>query len=316
MELGAALREHAYGLGFDLVGVAPTGPLPGAQQLDRWLASNAHGEMEYLARTARLREDPSRVLPGCRSVVMVAMSYHHPSPCSTTFMADGKLWVSRYAWGRDYHKILKKRLVRLGQWISSMRSGVQWRAFVDTGPVLERELAARAGLGWLGKNTCLLNRAYGSELFLGALLVTIELPPDRPVRSHCGRCTACLDACPTGALVAPGVLDARRCIAYLTVEHRSAIQRRYHRSIEGMIAGCDICQEVCPWNRRAPAGHPEFKPAPHRYAPQLETMEALDDDAYRAWRRGSGVKRVTFEMMQRNLRIARSNLKGYRLRSD
>ena len=307
MDLAVELRERAHRL-FHLVGVAPAGPLEGARHLQRWIADGAHGDMGYMARTAQLRGDPRLVLPGCRSVLVVAMSYHHPGPPSTEVMGGGTVWVSRYAAGRDYHKVLKKRLLQLGRWLESQRPGTPWRAFVDTGPVLERELAVLAGLGWMGKNSCLINRNLGSDLFLGVLLLGIDLPPDRPSREHCGRCTACLDACPTGALVAPGVLDARRCIAYLTIEHRAPIPSSFHRPISAMVTGCDICQEVCPWNRKAPAGHPDFAPVEHRDRPLLHAMEALDEPAYREWTRGSAVKRVSFEMMQRNLRIARSNL--------
>jgi len=188
-------------------------------------------------------------------VVAVAMSYRCDQPDSTTADADeGRVWVSRYAWGRDYHRILKKKLIRLGRWLADQRPGVQWRACVDTAPILEREWATRAGLGWIGKNTLLLNRELGSELFLGILLTDQKLQADRPRSDHCGTCAACLDACPTAAFPEPGVLDARRCVGYLTVEHRSAIPTELGSGVGTMIAGCDICQEVCPWVRRAPTG--------------------------------------------------------------
>ena len=178
---------------------------------------------------------------------------------------------------------------------------------------LEREWAARAGLGWIGKNTCLLNRRLGSELFLGILLTDVELVPDAPAPEHCGRCTACLEACPTEAFPEPGVLDARRCIGYLTVEHRGEVEPALQPAMADMVAGCDICQEVCPWTRRAPADlHSELQPAPHRFRPLLEDLEQLDEEAYRAWRRGSPLNRIPFAAFRRNLRIARSNLGGTR----
>ena len=266
--------------------------------------------MAYMARTAALRADPREVLPGCRSVVVVAMSYRTDLPPSREALASrpDAVWISRYAWGRDYHRVLKKRLVRLGRWLEAERPGVSWRAFVDTGPVLEREWAERAGLGWIGKNGCLINRRFGSELFLGVLLTSAGLEPTPPATNHCGGCTACLDACPAGAFVEAGLVDARRCIAALTVEHRGPVPRDAWPAIGRMVAGCDICQEVCPWNLRAPVDrHPEFAPAPHRYLPELAALEALDEAGWRAWRQGSPLGRIPFAELRRNLAIARWN---------
>lgn len=307
-DLTSRLKQCAGDEGLDLVGVASAATAPGASRLDAWLDAGMHGEMRYMARTAAIRRDPRRLLPGCRSVVAVAMSYHTSRPHSTAGGEPGTVWVSRYAWGRDYHRLLKKRLLRVGRWLGAEVPGCAWRACVDTAPVLEREWAAHAGLGWVGKNTCLLNRALGSELFLGVLLTDAELTPDSPTPEHCGRCTACLDACPTGAFPEPGVLDARLCIAYLTVEHRGEIAPALRPKMGDMVAGCDICQEVCPWTRRAPANlHPELEPAPHRYRPRLEDLERLDDAGYREWRRGSPLNRIPFAAFGRNLAIARKN---------
>jgi epoxyqueuosine reductase len=238
------------------------------------------------------------------------MSYRCDRPDSTSFEPDdGRVWVSRYAWGRDYHRILKKKLVRLGQWLASRRAAARWRACVDTAPILEREWAARAGLGWIGKNTLLLNREIGSELFLGILLTNQELVPDEPRPDHCGTCTECLDACPTAAFPKPRVLDARRCVGYLTVEHRSDIPVELQRDMGAMIAGCDICQEVCPWTRRSPAGmHPEFEPAEGRFRPALDHLSSFTEDDYRAWRRGSALNRIGYSQFRRNLEVARKNL--------
>ena len=238
------------------------------------------------------------------------MSYRCSQPDSTTFGAgDGRVWVSRYAWGRDYHRILKKKLVRLGRWLAEQRPGARWRACVDTAPILEREWAARAGLGWIGKNTLLLDRNFGSELFLGILLTDQRLIPDGPSPEHCGSCTACLDACPTAAFVEPKVLDARRCIGYLTVEHRSSVADDLRHSVGTMIAGCDICQEVCPWTRRAPADlHPEFAPDARRFRPLLTDLERLDEEGYAAWRKGSALSRIAFAQFRRNLEVIRENV--------
>ncbi len=309
MDLTTGLKRRAIAEGFDAVGIAHAGPATGADRLRRWLDAGMAGEMLYMARTAHLRADPRRLLPGCRSIVVVAMSYHSSLPPSSAPAPQGTVWISRYAWGRDYHRLIKKRLVRLGRWLAEAVPGCTWRAAVDTAPVLEREWAARAGLGWIGRNTCLIDRTLGSELFLGVILTDVELIPDTPVPEHCGSCTACLDACPTGALSGPGVLDARRCIAYLTVEHRGRIPDALQTKMDVMAAGCDICQEVCPWNRKAPADlHEEFAPAPGRYRPQLAELERLTPEQYRQWRRGSPLTRIPFEAFTRNLAIVRRNM--------
>ncbi len=313
MELAAALKDRAVGLGFDLVGIARAGPAEGADALHRWLGDGRHAGMEWMAATAEARGDPRRLLPGCRSVVAVAISYRTSPAGSSSFerAPDDRVWISRYAWGRDYHRLLKKRLVRLGRWLAAARPGTGWRACVDTAPVLEREWAARAGLGWIGKSTMLLNRRLGSELFLGLLLTDLELPPDPPTTAHCGRCTACLDACPTQAFPSPGVLDARRCLAYLTVEHRGELPEELAGALGRTVAGCDVCNEVCPWTRRAPADlHAELQPAPHRFRPRLGELERLDEEGWRTWRQGSALNRIPFRQLRRTLRAVRSNLRS------
>jgi epoxyqueuosine reductase len=309
-QLTLDLRERAIEEGFDLVGIAAAGPAETYANLRSWIAAGMHGDMRYMSRDSSLREDPRRLLAGCRSVVSVAMSYHTDQPLSQApFPADDpRAWVSRYAWGRDYHKLMKKALVRVGRWLEQRRPGTVWRACVDTAPILEREWAARSGLGWIGKNTALLNRDLGSELFLGLLLTDAELCSDGPTTDHCGRCTACLDACPTNALVEPRRLDARLCVAYLTVEHRRAIRDPLRAGIGTMVAGCDICQEVCPWTARAPADlHVEFKPDPARFRPRLKDLEALDEEGYRQWRTGSPLNRIPYWQFRRTLEIVRHN---------
>ena len=312
--LTADLKSRAINEGFDLVGVAEATRARSARELERWLDVGMHGEMGYMARTRDLRSDPRLLLPGCSSVVAVAISYRCDQPDSTTLEADeGRVWVSRYAWGRDYHRILKKKLVRLGHWLAQQRPHSRWRACVDTAPILEREWAARAGLGWIGKNTLLLNRELGSELFLGILLTDQKLAPDRLLPEHCGTCTACLDACPTAAFPEPKVLDARRCVGYLTVEHRSRIPTEFRSGVGTMIAGCDICQEACPWTRRAPADlHPEFSPETRRLRPRLEDLEDLDEKGYVEWRRGSALNRIRYQQFRRNLEVVRDNLEHMR----
>ena len=306
----AWIRRAALDEGFDVVGIAACGAAATADRLTDWLAAGRHGDMGYLADTADQRGDPQQLLDGCRSLVMVAISYRGSQPDSDAAGGDGRVWISRYAWGRDYHRTVKKRLIRLGRALEQRETGCRWRAVCDTAPLLEREWAARAGLGWIGKNTMLLNRRYGSELFLGALLTDLELDADRPTTAHCGSCTACLDACPTSAFVEPAVLDARRCIGYLTVEHRGEIPDDLAPAMGDMVAGCDRCNEICPWTRRAPADlHPEFAPAPHRYRPRLDLLEALDEAGWRDWRTGSALNRIPFRQLRRSLVVARQNMR-------
>ena len=310
MDQAAELKTWALDEGFDLVGIAAAGTSTSAPSLRDWLAAGMHGGMAYMADTATQRSDPRQLLEGCRSVVMVAMSYHSSAPASEDPAGgDNRVWISRYSWGRDYHRIFKKRLVHLGRRLEEARPGCGWRAIVDTAPMLEREWAARAGLGWIGKNTMLLNRRLGSELFLGALLTDLELRTDTTVTGHCGRCTACLDACPTTAFPAPYILDARRCIGYLTVEHREEIPAELGPAMGDMVAGCDRCNEVCPWTRKAPADlHPEFAPADHRFRPRLADLEALDEDGWKLWRQGSALGRIPFTQLRRSLAVARANM--------
>lgn len=308
MSLASDLKAQALNEGFDLVGIAAAGEVRGVDALRRWLTAGMHGEMAYMETTADVRSDVRRLLPGCRSVIAVALSYHTSLPESRSSTDSGAVWISRYAWGRDYHRILKKKLIRIGRRLAEHHPGAGWRACVDTAPALEREWAARAGLGWIGKNTMLINRRLGSELFLGLLLTDIELEPDATAPEHCGRCTICLDACPTDAFPEPRLLDARRCIAYVTVEHRGPIAENLEVPLGNMAAGCDICNEVCPFTRKAPADlHQEFQPAPHRFQPTLADLETLDDSGWRAWRQGSPLNRIPHEALKRTLSVIRKN---------
>jgi epoxyqueuosine reductase len=303
------LKARALAEDFDLVGVAAAGPSHTVSHLASWLDAERHAGMAYMVETAPQRSHPRHLLDGCRSVVMVALSYRSSLPESSEAPDDERVWISRYAWGRDYHRLIKKRLVRVGRWLAEQRPDCAWRAVVDTAPLLEREWASRAGLGWIGKSTMLINRRLGSELFLGALLTDVELQPDPAGTDHCGTCTACLDACPTNAFAEPRILDARRCVGYLTVEHRDEIPADLAPLMHDMVAGCDRCNEVCPWTRKAPTDlHPEFSPAEHRHRPKLEDLEALDEEGWRLWRQGSPLGRIPFEQLQRSLAAVRTNL--------
>jgi epoxyqueuosine reductase len=304
------LLGYARGvLGFDLAGVAPAVPLAGAARLREWLAAGRHGEMLYMADTGEIRGDPSRLLPGARSVLCVAMSYHDPPEPAER--SDDGVVVARYARRRDYHRVLKRRLVSLGRFLAALVPGARWRAAVDSAPVLERELAWRAGLGWIGRNTCLINRGLGSELLLGELLTDVELEPGAPVADHCGSCRACLDACPTGAFTSPGALDARRCIAYLTIEHRSALPPGLARALGSHLFGCDICQAVCPWNRHAaPSCNPALAARPDLARLSAPSLGALDEPGWLALVAGTPLRRLDHGRFQRNLEAVRENVAG------
>lgn len=301
------LKAQALGLGFDLVGIATLGPAESFAAFAHWLAQEFHGEMDYLRRGAELRADTRRPEPGMHSAVVVALDYGGKQP-------DGP--VARYARGADYHRVMWDRLDELLRWARSERGdGLRGRAYVDTGPILERDLARKAGLGWFGKNTMLINPQHGSFFFLGALFLDVELEPDAPFADeHCGSCTRCLDACPTQAFVAPGVMDARRCISYLTIESRSEIPTEYHAAIGEHIYGCDVCQDVCPWNVKfaraaGDAALAATAPVAGTGAAELAAaLLAMDEPSYREAFRHSAMKRAKLSGLQRNAAIVRDNL--------
>jgi epoxyqueuosine reductase len=297
--LAVRLKETGRRLGFDLVAVGPAGPPDHVAAFEGWLDAGRAGTMAYLERGRDKRIDPGRVLPGARSVVACALGYFQGPE------TRGPSGVARYAWGEDYHAVMELRLRTLADTIVELAPGTAARAYVDTGPLLERDLGARAGLGWVGKNTMLLHPDLGSFFFIGTVLTTAELEADASLPDRCGSCTRCLDACPTGAFVDPYVLDARRCIAYLTIEHRGSIPADLRPGIGAWTFGCDVCQDVCPWNRRAPVtGETAFAPRRH---PPLAELLALDEAAYLEGFRGSPVKRARREGLARNAAIALGN---------
>jgi epoxyqueuosine reductase len=316
MDRRLVLREQIMGaataLGFDLIGITSAAPLAHAGRLHAWVAQGFAGEMGYMSRDVERRVDPSRVLPDVRSIIVLGMNYY-TSP-AVPAASPGSGWIARYAWGQDYHTALGDKLKALVAFIREIEGAdVQARWYVDTGPILERELAWRAGLGWPGKNTNLINRRLGSWLFLGAILLDRELVYDAPATAHCGSCTRCLVACPTGALVAPGVLDARRCISYLTIELRGPIPRELRPLLGTHIFGCDICQAVCPWNRQAPESRePAFLPRAGFAAPELIPLLRLSDDEFRARFRGSPITRAKRRGLLRNVAVALGNLRDLR----
>lgn len=277
------LKFEANSLGFDLVGIAPATEADGLHRLRDWLARGFAGEMTYLHRLGGACSDPSSILPGVRSVVMVAMNYKPANESEEPGRSPHTARVARYARGADYHDVLRQRLTRLLDWLQSVVPDARGRAVVDTAPLLERDFARRAGLGWFGKNTMLIHRKLGSYFFLGALLLDLELPADSAHQtSHCGTCTACLDACPTAAFVEPGVLDARRCLSYLTIELRREVPADMRPAMTDWLFGCDICQEVCPWNRKSPAGtEPTLQARDDLENIDLFELFAMTEEAFR-----------------------------------
>ncbi len=317
--LGDALVGEAHRLGFSLVGIAGPSPSDHIDFYRGWVASGYHGEMAYLGRDSAVerRADLKSTLAGVRSVVVVAHEYAQPDGVSGD---PARAVIARYARGDDYHDVVKKKLVALGTWVEDHAEGaVAARAYVDTGPILERELAQRAGLGWFGKNTMLINPRRGSYFFIGVLLLDVDLPSNEPfVEDRCGTCRSCLDACPTGALLgrddsgAP-VIDARRCISYLTIELRGSIPTELRPLIGNRVFGCDICQEVCPWNERFAeiASEEAYSARQELDGPTLvdlaDALLGMDDEAFRAAFRKSPVKRAGRGGLLRNVCVALGN---------
>jgi epoxyqueuosine reductase len=306
----ARLKAALLALGFDRVGFAAVGPVADHARYGEWLARGYAGPMAYLERQAAARRDPAQLMPAARSLILVSLNYHVPDPGSGAPRAPGRGWVSRYAWGRDYHKVLRGKLKLAAGLLARDWGAREARVCVDSAPLLERSLAAAAGLGWIAKNTLLIDERLGSYTFLGALLTDLALPPDAPVAERCGRCTACLEACPTGALVPerPGWLDARLCISTLTIETKGDFAPGEAALLGEHVFGCDICQEVCPWNRAAPAtGEADFAPRPGLQRPLLVELLALDRAAFLARFAGTALMRAGETRLARNARAALAN---------
>jgi epoxyqueuosine reductase len=306
--LADAIKRQARELGFDLVGVAPAHPSAHREYVRQWLDTGKAGTMDYLARRFDERTDPGTYLPGAASVVCVALNYYTELAPVPHDERAAHARVARYALGDDYHEIIKRRLYDLADWIREQAPGAQTRCGVDTVPVLERELAARAGIGWVGKNTLVIHPRLGSWLLLGEVVTTIPLPADEPVTDHCGTCTRCLDACPTAAITEPYKLDASRCISYLTIEHREEIAAEFHQPLGDWLYGCDVCQDVCPHNHKVEeTTDPALKP---RFASGTLDVRAVlrwGDDEYRQNLRHSAMKRVKLPVLKRNAEIVAKN---------
>lgn len=292
-------------LGFDLIGVCRAQRSEREPYIRQWLADGKHGSMDYLASNLEARLDPTILLPGAKSIIVVADRYESATshePRATR----GR--VARYAWGADYHKTIKKRLHRLADALAAEHPGHQFRTTVDTAPILEREQAVRAGLGWIGKHTLTIHPRKGSYLLLGTIVTTLEMAPnDQPMSDHCGTCTRCIDACPTHCIATEGYrLDAARCISYLTIEHRGLIPPPLHAGIGDWVAGCDVCQEVCPFNQKAESGGQRAEKMEKSF--DLLTVLGWNEGDRRAAFQGSALKRIKLDMMKRNALIAAGNL--------
>jgi epoxyqueuosine reductase len=305
-----AVKREALDRGFDLCGVAPVAGHGELRFLREWLARGYAGDMHYLQRSADRRADVRHVLPSARSVVCLGTIYNVDREYAAGARDPGRAALARYALGDDYHTVLEERMAGLLAWMRDAAGpSFEGRGYVDTGPVQERVYAQYAGLGWIGKNTCLINPAAGSWIFLSEIICNLDLAPDEPGFDQCGSCSLCLASCPTGALVEPGVLDATLCISYLTIENKAAIPQPLRELVAEHAYGCDICQEVCPWN--APpvpvSGDPAWQPRPGLDAPRLLDLWNRTDDELRALLKGSAMKRAGVRRLRRNLAIALGN---------
>ncbi len=304
-----SVKRRARELGFDLCGVAPADAVPEPERIREWVARGYAGDMGYLPRTAARREDVRRVLPSARSVIVTGTLYNTDRPHSVDVTDQGEAIISRYAWGDDYHQVIGRRLEAL---VEGMRGEhpepFDARAFVDTGPIQERAYAQMGGIGWVGKNGCLINPGIGSWVFLGEIVCSLALEPDAPALDQCGTCTMCLEACPTGALVEPHVLDARRCLSYLTIELRRGIPARLRPHVGTRVYGCDICQDVCPWNHAAPrSADPAWQPREALDRPRLVDLWRRSDDGLERLVDGTAMTRARTTGFRRNLAVALGN---------
>ena len=304
-ELTRKIKQRAHLLGFDGVGIAPASANPG-DDLQFWLDRQYQGEMAYLERNSDKRMDSTKVLEGVRSIISLSLNYFHPQDLPYKQPRIGV--ISRYASGDDYHDVLQERLKRLLDFIVQLAPDVEAKIYADTGPVMDKHWAVRSGIGWLGKHTNVLSRGSGSWFFLGEILLSLELEYDAPGEDCCGSCTLCIEACPTDAIVEPYVLDGRRCISYLTIELREDIPEEFREPMGNLIFGCDICQDVCPWNGEVPHSTvQEFELRECNQAPDLRTLARLTREDFRKQYRGSPIKRAKWRGFIRNVAVAMGN---------
>jgi epoxyqueuosine reductase len=317
-EIRNIIQCAASDAGFDICGIAPASDSTELQHFPQWIAAGHAGEMKYLeARDEQgelKRGSLSRVAPWAKSVIVCAINYNTDYPYSTNINDSSRGWISRYAWSReDYHDAVLRRLKQVEAALHEsmppdLHATLTTRSYVDTGPIVERVCAKYAGVGWIGKNTCIINQKKGSWLFLGVILTSLELVPDLPAPDRCGTCTRCIEACPTDAFLGPYQLDSNKCIAYLTIEKRGSIPEELRAGIGHHVFGCDICQDVCPWNRKAPASAaPEFQPRPGLVNPALAWLAEMTVEEFRETFRGSPIRRTKHSGLRRNVAIAMGN---------
>jgi epoxyqueuosine reductase len=312
-DLNSMVKRSALEAGFDLAGIAPAGDARELAHFPAWIAAGRAGEMKYMeARDEQgelKRGSLARVAPWARSVIVCAINYNTDHPYSTEVNNPDRGWISRYAWSReDYHDAVLRRLKQVESALHAVAEDVETRSYVDTGPIVERVFAKYAGVGWIGKNTCVINQGKGSWLFLGVILTSMELAPDVPATDRCGTCTRCIEACPTDALLKPYELDSNRCISYLTIEKRGSIPEELRAGMGKQVFGCDICQDVCPWNRKAPhSAAPEFAARPGLVNPALDWLAEMSAEQFRETFRGSAIRRAKHAGLRRNAAIAMGN---------
>jgi epoxyqueuosine reductase len=314
-EITELVKHAAKDAGFDLAGIAPVDDFPELAHFSEWIAAGRAGEMQYMASrddSGQLKRVSLRnTVAWVRSVIVCAINYNTAQPYSTEMSDPESGWISRYAWGReDYHESVMRRLRAVEAKLrgSASDATIQIRCYVDTGPLVERVYAKYAGVGWIGKNTCIINQQIGSWIFLGVILTSLELQPDVPAPDRCGSCTRCIEACPTQALIGPYELDSNRCISYLTIEKQGTVPEEIRAGMARHVFGCDICQDVCPWNRKAPATTaPEFQPREGLVNPALDWLAAMNPEEFRERFRGSAIRRAKLSGLRRNAVIAMGN---------
>jgi epoxyqueuosine reductase len=318
-EIAAFVKQAARDAGFDLAGIAPVTQFPELSHFPEWIAAGHAGEMQYLEKRDEAgdlkRASLHRAVPWARSVIVCAINYNTAHPYSTQVGDSDRGWISRYAWSKeDYHDAVLRKLREVENLLITRETPtLQTLCYVDTGPLVERVYAKYAGVGWIGKNTCILNQQMGSWIFLGVIITSLELAPDFPAPDRCGSCTRCIDACPTDALIAPYQLDSNRCISYLTIEKRGDVPEEMREGIGRHVFGCDICQDVCPWNRKAPATRAEeFQPREGLVNPALEWLAEMTAEEFRDRFRGSPIRRTKRSGLRRNAVVAMGNSKNRR----
>ena len=306
MSLTEQIKSKALELGFSKVGIARADALnTEAVRLNEWLNRGFHASMQWMEKNVDKRTDPSRIVPGARSVISVALNYYTPQEHSVN-PKTGK--ISRYAWGDDYHIHVTKRIQMLFECIIQLAPEAQGRYYVDTGPVMDKAWAARAGSGWQGKHTNIITKEFGSWVFLGEIITTLQLDVDEPMEDFCGSCTSCIDACPTDALREPYIVDSNACISYLTIEHRGKIAESLGKKFDHWVYGCDICQDVCPWNRfQQPTAQTEYLPREHNIAPLVEDLRQITQEEFSEKYKNSPIKRTKREGITRNANIVFRN---------